>query len=273
MYNGTELYHSKSTDKRLCIEGDRPSLSLADLLACKGKKFSLRERRILAVILAQTMLHFSDSPWLGKKWNKRHVKFFWRTAGYDLKRPYLTTTFKQRDPDQKFNVMEVHPNPSVLALGVLLLEIELWKNIEDCRDKGDLSSEGIAAMNIDLFTAKRLFNQRFDDMTMNYQIAIDACLKCNLVEPGQPTTLDDEQFRQAVYDQIVEPLEEELFHACHIRPHQLSCEEPIRREVENSRSRPRSSSVRSTYWPEYDPSIAIRSLASVQSDRLSLRRL
>ena len=271
MYDGTELYQTKSTEKSIYIESGAPSVSLSELLDYRNRKFTLKERRILAVILAHALLHFSDSSWFSEEWKKQHIKFFYRPTGYDLKRPYLTTTFKQCDPNQNFNAMErIHPNPSVLALGVLLLEIELWRKIEDSRDDRDLSPDGVADINTDLFTAKRLFDQRSDDMTMNYQRVIDACLKCRFVEPGQAATLDDEQFRHAVYCNIVEPLEDELFHACHLQPHQLGLEEPIRGGSENARPPPRSPPMRSAYSSEYDrPNYSIRQLASLGSGGLS----
>lgn len=219
------LYHMRPTAKSTFVEASQPSQSLASLLQGK-RSFGLKERRILAVILAHSMLHFCESPWLSREWNKHHITFFRRTRDqrgediFDLSRPWLSASFidsikeEENDLSQLYNI---HPNPSVLALGILLLEIELNAAIEDY-DNGDVVPTGFAKSNTDLFTAQRLLDPDSEEHVIDripdkYRQSIQACLECNFVDLGLPASLEDEEFRQAVYSNIVRPLEDELWHS------------------------------------------------------------
>lgn len=219
------LYHMRPTAKSTFVEASLPSQSLASLL--EGKRpFGLKERRILAVILAHSMLHFCESPWVSREWNKHHITFFRRARDqrgediFDVSRPWLEPSFtesakgEEKDLSQLYNI---HPNPSVLALGILLLEIELNAAIE-AYDNGDAIPTGFAKSNTDLFTAQRLLDPESDEHVLDkipdkYRQSIQACLECNFVDSGFPASLEDEDFRQAVYGNIVRPLEDELWHS------------------------------------------------------------
>ena len=224
------LYQMKPTRQSTYIEASQPSQSLANLLGGK-RELILRERRILAVILAHSMLHFCESPWMSKEWNKEHITFFRKVRDrregadvFDLSRPWLSPSFEEivsaEEPDLSPRY-RIHPNPSVLALGILLLEIELNESIEEYRDAEGtekLPQSYLTQSNADLFIAQQLIdpnsqNHVLDRIVDRYQAAISACLYCNFVEEGSPTSLEDEDFRQAVYANIVRPLEDELWHS------------------------------------------------------------
>jgi hypothetical protein len=74
-FDGDVLWKMRPTQNKLFVEVSRPGRSLAELLRDE-RPFNLRERRILAVILAHSLLHFCDSPWLSRHWNKKHIEFF-----------------------------------------------------------------------------------------------------------------------------------------------------------------------------------------------------
>jgi len=224
------LYHMKSIRQSTYIEASQPTQSLANLLGGK-REFNLKERRILAVILAHSMLHFCESPWMSREWNKEHITFFRKARDrregidvFDLSRPWLSPSFDENacvGEDDVSQLYRIHPNPSVLALGILLLEIELNAGIEKYRDAEDaekLPQSFSSNSNADLFVAQRLIDPDSQDHVLDrlcdaYCKAINACLYCQFVEPGTSTSLDDEDFRQAVYANIVRPLEDELWHS------------------------------------------------------------
>jgi hypothetical protein len=222
-FDGEALSQAKSSPNRNSIVGSEPAVTLDELLRGQ-KKFTLRERRILAVILANSLLHFCDSPWLSKEWSKKHVSFFYKAKDFlDLKRPYLAIQFDEpepaEDPDEMFRL---HPNSSILALGILLLEIEICATIESQRCPDDLSEDGTVNVNTDLTTALRLYEETVDNLFVDYRNAIRACLDCNFMEdPEQSTSLEDESFRQAVCEHIVAPIENELLRGFNIRPEDI----------------------------------------------------
>jgi hypothetical protein len=115
-------------------------ITLAQLLTKLHKKsLRLKEKRILALLLVHAWLQFAESTWLNNDWTKENVIFF-RTSeqsAVDIQRPYLFTYFQEnaavKDIDDSGMISMIHPNPSALALGMLLLEIELTRPIDKMR--------------------------------------------------------------------------------------------------------------------------------------------
>jgi hypothetical protein len=228
IFNGKDMERLQPSRDKLFVETLHPGTSLANLLLEK-RTFTLREKRILAVILAHSMLHFCDSPWLSRYWDKNHLSFFKRTSlkgsRLDFQRPWISTQFETSTPPEDVDELyRIHKNPSVLALGILLLEIELRVGIEESTTEDDLSPAKGIDCNTTLFTAERLLETHCHDMFERFRKALDACLKCDFIEDGAPTSLDDEDFRQAVYENIVVPLEEELYIGFGLKPEDLGLE-------------------------------------------------
>ena len=214
-YDGEQLWQVNSKPKRLWGLESGPAVSLGAFLRNTGK-MTLKQKRILAVILAHTMLQYCGSPWMAEDWNKEHIEFFHQTikrdgaANLDLERPYLSKGFVTSRTAQGGSPKYVlHPCPPVLALGILLLEIELGVPIESKRADADLNGGKVNA-NTDYFTATRILEESYDNMYHSYFKIIQACLDCKFFAELQRPSLEDEEFRQAVYDEIVVPLEEEL---------------------------------------------------------------
>lgn len=230
LFDGGCLWHvsskpsSLSATPALSIQANEVDTSLASLLRGE-RKFRLKEKRILSVILANSLLQFCESPWLSKEWNKNHISFFpsLETGGLDIQRPYLSTKFQETDVEEETDALyRVHPNASVLALGILLLEIELDTPIERERGAEDLDEEGMPTVNTDHFAALRLFEGISDDFYLNHRQAVAACLNCDFYdEESMEPSLDDPGFRQAVYNTIVRPLESELLSAYELTPDDL----------------------------------------------------
>ena len=155
------------------------------------------------------------------------MSFFYKAKdSLDLKRPYLAIRFDEpepaEDPDEMFRL---HPNSSILALGILLLEIEICATIESQRRPDDLSEDGAVNVNTDLTTALHLYEETVDNLFVDYRNAIGACLDCNFIEdPEQSTSLEDESFHQAVCEHIVAPIENELLRGFNIRPEDIGLE-------------------------------------------------
>jgi hypothetical protein len=162
---------------------------------------------------------------LSKEWSKEHISFFSSSGkgGLDIQRPYLSTDFQVINPEDEVDLLyRIHPNPSVLALGILLLEIELDLPIEDERGDQDLDEDGKPTVNTDYFAALRLFEGISDDIYRNHRQAVSACLNCDFYdEETMEPSLDNPEFRQAVYDNIVRPLEQELHSAYELTPDDL----------------------------------------------------
>lgn len=214
-FDGTQLWQSIPKQRLFTVDTSQPKVLLATLLERSPHKVTLKDRRILAVILARSLLQFCESSWITKKWSKVHISFLADYVGNktNLQRPYVATSFDDSDEDtliEEDDLFLAHPNASVLALGIMLIEIDQWSVIEANRTDGHMSN-GEINVNTDLTTAQRLLDELSDDLHENHKSAIQACLAPKFTTKAK-VSLEDADFRQGIYDNIVYPLELELFH-------------------------------------------------------------
>lgn len=170
------------------------------------------------------MLKFSEGPWLRELWDKTHIFFFGVACDgerLDYSRPYLSTRFGAviSELEENNGLLILHQNPSLLSLGILLLELEKCEPIERHWQEDDLDG-GRPNANTNLVVAERLLRSCIDDIYENYRAAVEACLSCEFATV-EDVGLEDEKFRKLVYENIVAPLEEELWTAFKVSPNQL----------------------------------------------------
>ncbi|KAE9368050.1 hypothetical protein N431DRAFT_75410 [Stipitochalara longipes BDJ] len=214
----------RSEPKYLPMAAHGPTVSLKTLIE-SATTFSLKQRRVLAVILSYSLLYVGESQWLRREWTKEDVCFIQTDNNMvDIGRPYLSAEFPGPgiNPGIDDETQDCpHPAPSILGLGILLIELEFGKMIESLWKKEDLRN-GKKNLNSNITAAMRfLENQRpWDDVYTNFRRAVSACIKGNFLESAE--IVDDESFQQAVYTNIVVHLEEELFRGFGIKADALS---------------------------------------------------
>lgn len=180
---------------------------------------SLKERRIIAVLLAHCLLQFCGSAWLEEHWSKESISFFQRADG---DRIVLSTglvehaTSSDEDAPYRF-----HHYPGVLGLGILLLEMELKKTIETARSEytNEPGQDEEPNLNTDLETALRMFDDVQDNALPDFKAAVDACLTFDYFKEDteiddliyhRDKLYDDMALRRKIYQEIIAPLEREL---------------------------------------------------------------
>lgn len=224
-FEGGKLWRARPRRKSLCVEEPEVRVPLDRLLQDSAMKMSLKQKRVLAVVIAHAVLNFCESPWLDEDWDKRHISFYGHPTGNggpDFTRPYLSTNFRdltQAPKDQSVS-FALHRSPAILALGILLLEIELCEPIESHWVEEDLDN-GQPNSNTNLIAAERLLEQSVDEIYESYRMAIEACLNCDFALLLDDMSLENESFRRQVYEKIVVPLEEELWHGWNLTADQL----------------------------------------------------
>jgi len=98
----------------------------------------LKGKRVLAVTLASALLPFLETPWLQFSFNHSKIQFFEPQqdgALPDITKPFLALehvpTISARSTDDGdssgASMHSIHPNASVLALGILLCELHYCK--------------------------------------------------------------------------------------------------------------------------------------------------
>ncbi|KAI9646580.1 hypothetical protein NHQ30_004575 [Ciborinia camelliae] len=206
--NDQMLWQLRSIPKRLPKSGVAKAESLQTVLEI-SMKLPLVTKRRLAVIFAHSLLQLHENYWKNKECNKGHIFFFYGISGaLDFQRPYLSTIFDTaiKDKQLPLELDRFHRNPSILALGILLIELYTGRLIENFRF--EIERQDINA-NTDWLVANRVV-KTLEDCSLGYRDAIQSCLDTPWVPAGQRVNLEDVATRAGVYQDVIKPLEDEL---------------------------------------------------------------
>ena len=169
-------------------------------------KLTLEEKRKLVFLFARSLFLYHDSPWLPSGWMKDDIYFFYKSEDEpDLEHPFISAR-KSDAPQQKYPTTDgvFHRAPSILALGILFIEIYNEKPIESWRNKRDKAH---VTVNTDLFVALRVVEKMDDSPSRS---AIKACLDMDWVAETRSVQLSDEDMRLAFLSNVIAPLEQEM---------------------------------------------------------------
>ncbi|KAL2680520.1 hypothetical protein Neosp_008122 [[Neocosmospora] mangrovei] len=172
LVRGPSLYFERYEEPPKLWKLKRPSISLGQLLEEIRVSPSLlteKMKEVLSWLLAKAVWQYYSSPWMREPWNKESVHFLFerrRTKeGQDLtgifvNEPLLSVSIvpspsgtdpsHQLAPAGKKPGRLFHPTPKILALGILLVEIQLGQPIERLHDIPEWSPycpEGIPCRN------------------------------------------------------------------------------------------------------------------------------
>ena len=138
---------------------------------------------------------------------------------------------------EQANSQIIHPNASVLALGILLCELHYCKNIESWQD----SSSATRDLNSCYYTSLDVLKSLEADASVDYYLATKACLHWEYLPVDEPDkSFESATVQRMFYQDIIKRLESELFRAWHLRSEDLDsldsrtnefCWGPIGREV------------------------------------------
>ncbi|EYB25191.1 hypothetical protein FG05_08146 [Fusarium graminearum] len=182
-----------------------PPISLGELLEGPTKLDPIEKRR-LALIFAESLLLYHGSDWLQPGWVKDDIYFFFKTEDEpDLKTPFLSARLNVPGSGQFLaGSMAYHTNPSILALGVLLIEIFNERAIEKWRTAKERSNSNTATLQI---VADRIVNKMDSSGSTK---AIQACLSLDWIPVGRSAGLDDAETRTGFLKNVIWPIKQEL---------------------------------------------------------------
>ena len=203
----------------------RETISLEDLLkqpheprSTQRLKLSRRDRIHVAVILSASLLQLYSTPWLGQKWTKKNILFLKAEEGstppVDFNQLYIapnavsepTTPAKGTD-----NARALDSSTSIFALGVMLLELCFGETLEDQTIRRQyLGPDGEPNDFTDFATARHWQKEALGEGGPEFANAIRRCVLCAF--GPKSTDLADDEFREAVYTEVVQPLDEMLRH-------------------------------------------------------------
>ena len=196
-----------------------PSMSLKAILQGGHfrETFKLKDRRILGTVLTHSFLQLCEGPWLLEEWNKDNIFFLYSPTKrqlLDIHRPYIEANFRDKPTVRRASeAQNMHQYPSILALGVLLLEIEIGKAIEPSSEDCDPIT-GLPNDNTAWTTLKRTLEDPcvHDDIVSCLKSVIVSCLEPHRFLP-RDLNFEHRIFREKLYERVVSPLEQELLSA------------------------------------------------------------
>lgn len=168
------------------------------------------DRITLAVNLASSLLQYNLTPWLRRCWTKYTVHFFVQRrtiSGIDIGHPLILRHFSDHLNETRDELPDNDPELALLELGILLLEIWNMRTFESWLiTAGHLMDESQAQDRyIRLRYSIEWFQSLKGTLLPNYQKVVGICLRPSVFDLFH-TSWEDEDFRTAVYREIVEPL-------------------------------------------------------------------
>lgn len=218
-------------------DADKPGMvSLADIFKRQqelhGGSFvlPLKGKRILAVTLATALLPFLETPWVQPSFNHSNIHFIQPIQNGELPnitKPFLavkqapifsakkTGTEENQNESQKHMV---HPNASVLALGILLCELQY------CRPVGSWQNdaETVRNINADYYTSLDILKDLEVEAGLDYYLAAKACLQWEYFPTGEFTSFESTSVQRLFYQNVIKRLESDIFKTWRLRPEDLN---------------------------------------------------
>ena len=213
-----KLYKTRSTKTRFTSEELTNVVSLGQLISTSTTGLGEKVKRVLAVLLGYTVLHYYGGSWLGPSWGRDDVIFIKSATAIPL-RPYMSSRVvkmaqngpvpsnEEDDPDD----FPIHPYPELVTLGTILLEVHTGKPIEALVAEFGIEEE--ENVNTKWSVANEVYKKILRDLPDNYSDAINACLDPNFGSSANDLDgeeIEEEDFRRLIYTDIVKPLEDEL---------------------------------------------------------------
>lgn len=211
IYSVLEQQHNLKTRETVSLEGllsGQPGKDAAVVL-------TRYERFTLAAILASSLLQLQTTPWLSETWSKKDILFL--QGGEDPRRPiiehpyvaehFVSSNVPQRvePPARQSPTAMDSCTKSIVALGIMLLELCFGEKLEDqpIRRKY-LQEDGKPNDYTDLCTAKEWHGRVYSEYGDALSDAIRRCLDCAF---GPKPNFADDEFKQAIYSDVIEPIE------------------------------------------------------------------
>lgn len=222
------LYHDNRQRESIDDVLDSSKVITLEHLITRGKLKNLKHwpKAILQVILANAHLQFTGSSWTPTIWHARHICFLRRDSDDsaakipNLSRPYLSTAICQAPDGESKEGIRGHPYPSLLALGIMLLEIErgetlaTWTPLDFAEPKRRPSQGNGPHVHIDadIPKAKMKLSEREGDSHKDFVAAVRACINETHFTAlyGDRATLKNDEFRKSIFEDVVLKLETAL---------------------------------------------------------------
>lgn len=213
IYSVLEQQHNLKTRETVSLEG----LLSGQTDRNPGMTLTRYERFTLAAILASSLLQLQTTPWLSETWSKKDILFL--QDGENPRRPiiehpYVAEHFVSSNLSQRVEP-PAHKSPtamdsctkSIVALGIMLLELCFGEKLEDQPIRKKYLQDGKPNDYTDLCTAKEWHGRVYAEYGDALSDAIRQCLDCAF---GPKPNFADDEFKEAIYSGVIQPIEDFL---------------------------------------------------------------
>ncbi|KAK3946400.1 hypothetical protein QBC46DRAFT_5330 [Diplogelasinospora grovesii] len=196
------------------IDGEkRSTVSLRQVLESPPGKLpplTYRDRVRLAVVISSSVIQLHHTPWLPDRLRSEDIVFIQRDNAPLYEHAFVVKRVPDRDHTTAASPTKasVWYNPTMLSLGILLIELVLGKPVHETAASGKLESDILS----DYDAAQPLLHKVEQMAGSNYGSAVRRCLHCHTYE--YDLSLENEGFRHDVYSGVVALLGQDLEKCC-----------------------------------------------------------
>lgn len=188
------------------------SISLGSLLAKTDPKapsrLSVADSRRLALALSSGVLQLHDTPWLTNRWDHGDIILFVQGSTLLARHPFVSTDFQKVHESSSWKCSPAVRNETLFALGMVLIELCMQQNFDALLRKDEINADGTKHDLSDFLAANRLVDEVYDRAGKRYGDAVRRCVLCEFDQ--RKSSLEDDAFRRAVYENVVAVLEEDV---------------------------------------------------------------
>ncbi|KAL4781273.1 purine and uridine phosphorylase [Aspergillus varians] len=218
---GGKLWKDQSSRCEHLINRSEPQLSLGDIIRCRPASLTEKVKRVMAVLLSYSVLHLHATPWLQPaSFRADNILFFGTSTLIPLK-PYIHTKLSEGDHFAVHNEgddgvdpddLPSHPFPDIVMLAIMLMELYIARPVQSLADQVGMAFDDWDTVddNTRYAIAIAAFDRFKGDFPDNYRQAVDRCLDPNIGFDQNDEELSEEDLKHLIYDEIVQPLEDEL---------------------------------------------------------------
>jgi hypothetical protein len=194
---------------------------LSDDLVPRPSELSTEDKLRLALKASASVLHLYQTSWLKQRWTGNDILLIQSEDGKTLADAFVANNLNDaaHDPPESKDTFSNVFEPTIFALGVFLIELSMnrpWERIRRgaVRKIMKLDSEEDGSFIVDLAAIDAIIQQATDEKVPRklrpfykegpfYLEAVRACLLCEL---DGKASLQDADFRQAVFEKVIRPL-------------------------------------------------------------------
>lgn len=185
-----------------------PGISLSTLL--DAKSLPRRMRLLLSYQLAKAIWQFYDSDWMITPWNKEKIFFMLQRrtdtiASIYVNEPFLSATFEGHILTQPVtqSAFQSHHFPKMLALGIMMIEIELGSKIEEYIEPDMLEAGRVSMTTYHLAAIAAFRKDQLWKAKDTFCFVKDAIETCLFPDVFKPLVNDAAGQREKLYNLIV----------------------------------------------------------------------